>query len=148
MKIVLYWWINCPSEITNLEHSKTIQYVLRLDIPMNDTIRVQVANSTNYLSEIVAWQFLCKICFLSDLSKEASIGGKLQQQIYLLFIIKKPIHFEDIWMVRIHLDLDLLDQLRFHLWLFQLFFVYHFYSHCETTFYISPHIDISKSAFT
>lgn len=82
---------------------------------MYDTVAVQIANSTRNLPEIVTSKILSEIVFGSDFSEEAAVSGKLKEKINFFFIIKKSIHFKDVWVVGVHLNFDFLDQLGFHL---------------------------------
>ena len=66
---------------------------------MNDAMAVKVTDSAGHLPEIVAGQIFFEVGFLTDLSKQATIGGKLQKKVDLILICKKAIHFENVWMI-------------------------------------------------
>lgn len=65
--------VNCPPEIANFQHVETIQNVLRLYIPVDHIVAMQITDTAWNLSEVVTSQILGEVCFLANLSKETSI---------------------------------------------------------------------------
>lgn len=61
--------VGCPSEITQLKHTKAIEYILGLDVSMNDEIAMKVSNCSRNLSEIKRRQALLTIVSFSYLLK-------------------------------------------------------------------------------
>ena len=67
-----------------------------------------------------------------ELMIELSSGSYFEYNINVGNIIKTTIHFDDVRMVKKHLDLDLPDELLSNFFFMQQFFLYHFESTNET----------------
>lgn len=68
--------VDSPAEITQFQNIETVKNVLRLDIPMNDTMTMQIPDPRRHLSEIKGSQILLQVTFLSDFLKQTPVGGQ------------------------------------------------------------------------
>ncbi len=80
-----------PSEVAQLKHSESIQYVFRLNVPMDDWVGVEIADRTRDLSEIERSGVFWEAAVFPDLSKETASSGQLEQQVDSGFITEAAI---------------------------------------------------------
>ena len=113
---------------------------------MDDVVAVQVTHPAYYLSEIEGGQILLKVVFLANFLEETAVGGELQQQVDFIVVVKETIHFEDVWVVGIQLDLYFLHQLCLHASCPHLCLANHFNRAGKTRIDVSAHIDVSELA--
>ncbi len=111
---------------------------------MDDVVAVQVTHPAYDLSEIEGGQILLKIVFLANFLEETAVGGELQQQVDFIAVVKENIHFEDVWVAGIQLDLYFLHQLRLHAGCPHLCLAYHFNRAGKTRIDVSAHIDVTE----
>lgn len=113
---------------------------------MDDVVAMQVADSTNHLSEVERGEVLLKIVLLADLLEETSIRGQFQQQVNLVGIVEESVHLEYVGMVGVELYLDFLHELGLHACCPYLCLADHLYCAGEASADVPAHVDVTEFA--
>ncbi len=114
---------------------------------MDHAMAMEVPHARCNLSEVKRGQILLQVTFFSYLLEKTAISRQFQKQVNFVLIWKKSVHFENVRMIRVHLNFNFLDQLLLHVRLLKLFLVYYLNRKGESSFYFPCHKDISEPAF-
>ena len=80
-------------------------YILWFDITMDDTKWMYFVNCLTYLLYYWCYFILCHRLWSFQLMEELPACSYFENNIDVIFIIKVPIHLDDIWMIKIELNL-------------------------------------------
>lgn len=99
-----------------------VQYILWLQIPMDNIVFVYVVDALTYLSDYYLSQVLLYwLVFLQEIIQLPRTAG-LQDQVYMRLVAEECVQFCYVWVVQEHLDFYLPDQLSLKYLVQALFF--------------------------
>ena len=87
--------------------------VLRLEIPMNDAMTMDVANSLKDVAEDRYDLRLLQLLGLLDHLEQVAAGTVFHNEVDVLLIVEETVQLDDVWVVEVHLDLYLADEWDF-----------------------------------
>ena len=87
--------------------------VLRLEIPMNDAMTMDVANSLKDVAEDRYDLRLLQLLGLLDHLEQVAAGTVFHNEVDVLLIVEETVQLDDVWVVEVHLDLYLADKRDF-----------------------------------
>ena len=87
--------------------------VLRLEIPMNDAMTMDVANSLKDVAEDRYDLRLLQLLGLLDHLEQVAAGTVFHNEVDVLLIVEETVQLDDVWVVEVHLDLYLADERDF-----------------------------------
>ena len=87
--------------------------VLRLEIPMNDAMTMDVANSLKDVAEDRYDLRLLQLLGLLDHLEQVAAGTVFHNEVDVLLIVEETVQLDDVWVVEVHLDLYLADEWYF-----------------------------------
>jgi hypothetical protein len=143
---LLYGRVDCPSEIAYLEYIETVEYVFRFYVAVDHGVAVQVARSVGDLAEVERAERLVEVILVADLFEETAVGGQFKQQVDLGAFLEEAVHFEDVGVGGVELDLDLLRHLALHPCVLHLLLVHHLYRQDQSAPDLAGHVHVSESA--
>ena len=108
--------VHAPPEVCNLQRAQTIQQILRLYVPMDDILLMHVCQRLAQLQYIIGGPFLSESSFwlLFEFLEEFTAWSVFQDEVDLVFIVEKAMHFEDVFVLQMCLDLDFSPELVLH----------------------------------
>ena len=99
-----------PSEITDFyDISFFYEYVLRLNIPMYQTLFVHIVNARTHLDKEVKGRVLTQGTFFTDQVEQIWLGGVLKAEVDLLFVLETGVEAAEVLVVQAFLDADFAD---------------------------------------
>lgn len=88
------------------------QYILRLDIPMNDILLMQILQPLYHLIYHLRRLLLLKPLLLLQQLIQLAVGCVFHDDIDLSLIVEVTVHLEDVRVLQVAVDLDLAPQLE------------------------------------
>lgn len=107
---------------------------------------MQILNSRTYLLQLCRRLLLLHLfCFLYE-SEQRPLLHVLKNQVKVLFCAKKSIQLYDVWVVDVHLNFQLLNELLQHV--LQRLLLYLLNTHQKSCLFMHSRIKLAKSALT
>jgi len=138
--------VHTPAVVGELDNAEAVEQVLRLDIPMNDVLRVNVLQGLTYL-ENVAGRFLLRVMALRlrfQVLVQLALGAVLEDQIDLVIIEEESVELHHILVAQVAVNLHLSPQLMGYLRIQQLVLVEHFKRDDEFCLLLPRKVDVAK----
>lgn len=101
--------MNCPAEVAYFYGVFMQENVLRLEIAMQDVIRVHILHGCTDLSDPFFYSLLWHLTSLFQVLVKILPQTRLKDQIGRIIIHKKVVQFDDMGMIEETLDLDFSD---------------------------------------
>lgn len=116
--------MNTPPEICNLQFAiQPKKQILRLDVAMNDMLRVQVGQSISHLINVSCAPFLAEVPLPIELTIQFALRRELEHKKYALPVVEIAIQPQNIGMPEVLLYLNLATSLLLDLVLHNFVFV-------------------------
>ena len=97
-----------PTEVTNFQHVVFVhQKVLRLEVPMDETVFVEEVDASDGLNEEVKGSLLVETAFFFDEDEQVALRHILHHQVDILVVLQVSIHPHDVHMLQLLVDLNL-----------------------------------------
>lgn len=139
--------MHAPAEIRYLDLAMDAhQYILGLDIAMDDVLAVEVAQRVCHLRDILRRLPLRKPRFLAEVLVQLSAAGKLEDQEDPVGVVEVAVELEDVGVPQVALDLDLALHLLLDAALLQLALVENLERADEAMFALARQIHAAKFA--
>ena len=105
--------MHAPTEVSQLDHTKAVEQVLRLDVPMNNVLRVDVSERLADLEDVArGLDFVIPALRLAfKVFVELTLGTILQDQVYPVIVVEEAVQLNHILVPQVALNFDLSAQL-------------------------------------
>lgn len=104
--------MHTPPKVPNLQLAiNPQQQILRLDIPMNHMLRMEVTQRIGHLVDIPRAPLLREASMLGELLVQLALPRKLEHEEYPLLVVKVTVQTQDVRVSQVLLDLDLAPDL-------------------------------------
>ena len=116
--------VHGPPEVRELEVAvQADENVLRLDVAVNDVLRVAVVDCVRHLNDVTRCRLLVEALCVAEHLEELAARGVLDDEVDARLVPEVSVEPDDVRVAEVGLDLDLAAQLAFHGFLLELGFV-------------------------
>lgn len=97
-----------PTEVANFKHVVFVhQKVLRLEVPMDETVFVEEVDAGDRLDEEVKGSFFVETALFFDEDEQVALRDILHDQVNILVVLQISIHPHDVHVLQLLVDLNL-----------------------------------------
>ena len=135
-----------PPEVRNFDGAHAVQQVLRLDVPVDHVLVVQIPQSKRQLTNVVCRSSLSEalVWLLFELFVKFTTWRVLKNKINFLFVPEETVHAQDIFMPKMALNFDFSSELVLNVAFLQLLFVKHFERNNKLGFLFPGQVDVPE----
>mmetsp|Transcript_17137 Transcript_17137/g.44098 ORF Transcript_17137/g.44098 Transcript_17137/m.44098 type:complete len:246 (-) Transcript_17137:56-793(-) len=141
------WGMHSPAEVRDLQRVlQANQYILRLDVAMDDVLRVAILDRLHHLLEIPRGPRLGEGAAALQQRVELTAWRHLKHKVHALLIVEVAVQPQDVDVPAMRLDLDLTAKLVLHSVLDELVLVQYLERENEACATLACHVDRTKFA--
>lgn len=140
--------MHAPAKVCQLDSAEAIEQVLRLDIPVDNVLRVDVLESLDHLPDVVRCLLLRVALLRAEVLVELPFWAVLEDEVDLVLVEEEAVELDDVGVAQMALDLDLSSQLVLDSSLQKLLLEEHLKRHYVLATLLPRQVDMAKLATT